>query len=99
SAPLLIMSEQKPEPFGWVPHWIIAFPIAVPVAGLFALIVSTRVKCRICGQKVLLPRNCRKNVKAHYVKGLGYVLPLAVHTLFFRWFNCTFCGTSVRIKE
>ena len=99
SAPLLILSDQKPEEFGWVPSWILAFPIAVPVAGLLCLMTSCRVKCRVCGQKVLLPRHCRKNVKAHHVPGLGYILPLAVHTLLFRWFNCTFCGTSVRIKE
>lgn len=99
SAPLLILSEQKPESFDWVPGWIIAFPIAVPISGLLCLMTSCRVKCRVCGQKVLLPRHCRKNVKAHHVRGLGYVLPLAVHTLIFRWFNCTFCGTSVRIKE
>jgi len=99
SAPLLIFSQNDPERFGWVPGWIIAFPIALPVSGLLCLMTSCRVKCRVCGQKVLLPRHCRKNVKAHHVRGLGYVLPLAVHTLIYRWFNCTFCGTSVRIKE
>ncbi|MGB1130416.1 MAG: DUF4332 domain-containing protein [Haloferula sp.] len=99
AAPLLILSDQKPESFEWVPGWIIAFPIALPIVGLLCLLVSCRVKCRVCGQKVLMPRQCRKNVKAHHVPGLGYVLPLAVHTIVFRWFNCTFCGTSVRIKE
>lgn len=99
SAPLLILSDQKPETFAWVPRWIIAFPVSLPVIGLLCLMISCRVKCRVCGQKVLLPRHCRKNVKAHHVKGLGYVFPLAIHTLVYRWFNCTFCGTSVRIKE
>lgn len=99
SAPLLILSNQKPETFGWVPGWVIAFPIAVPVLGLLYLMVSTGVKCRVCGQKVLVPRHCLKNSKAHHVPLLGYILPTAVHTMIFRWFNCTFCGTSVRIKE
>jgi hypothetical protein len=33
------------------------------------------------------------------VPGLGHILPLAAHVLVFRWFRCTFCGTSVRTKE
>jgi hypothetical protein len=99
SAPLLILLDQQPETFHWVPKWLIAFPIALPIIGLPCLMVSCRVRCRVCGQKILLPRQCRKNVKAHHVRGLGYVFPLAIHTLIFRWFNCTFCGTSVRIKE
>lgn len=99
AAPLLILSDSLPESFSWVPNWFLAFPIALPVFGLLYLMMAMNVKCRVCGQKVLVPRHCRKNKKAHHVPGLGFILPLAVHTLVYRWFNCTFCGTSVRIKE
>jgi hypothetical protein len=99
AALLLIITEHSPTKLEWVPSWIIAFPLALPILGLLYFTVSFGVKCRVCGQKVLVHRHCRKNSKAHHVFGLGYVLPLAVQTLLFRWFNCTFCGTSIRIKE
>ncbi|BCX50150.1 ferredoxin [Haloferula helveola] len=99
AAPLLMLSDHPSNSFAWVPSWVIAFPIAIPVFGLLYFAVSCRVKCRVCGQKVLMPRKCLKNRKAHHIPGIGYILPLAVHTILFRWFNCTFCGTSVRIKE
>lgn len=99
STPLLLLADSRPDDFEWVSRWWLVFPLLVPVLGLLYLIVSTRVKCRVCAQKVLVPRHCRKNKKAHHVSGLGYVLPLALHTILFRWFHCTFCGTAVRIKE
>ncbi|MEP4079883.1 DUF4332 domain-containing protein [Haloferula sp.] len=99
SAALLIIDEHSSTKLEWVPDWIIVFPLALPVLGLLYFMMSFGVKCRVCGQKVLVHRHCRKNTKAHHIPGLGYVLPLAVQTLLFRWFNCTFCGTSIRIKE
>ena len=99
SAVLLLLSDLKPDEFGWVSKWVLVFPALLPVLGILYLTVSTRVKCRVCGQKVLVPRHCLKHVKAHHVPGLGYIAPLAAHVLFFRWFNCTFCGTAIRTKE
>ena len=99
SAVLLALAEHSPTKLEWIPPWIIVFPIVLPILGILYFMVSFGVKCRVCGQKVLVHRHCRKNSKAHHIPGLGYVLPLAVQTLFFLWFNCTFCGTSIRIKE
>ncbi|MFC7337138.1 DUF4332 domain-containing protein [Haloferula chungangensis] len=99
AAVLLMITEHSPTKLEWVPKWIIAFPLALPILGILYFAISFGVKCRVCGQKVLVHRHCRKNSKAHHIHGLGYVLPLAVQTLLFRWFNCTFCGTSIRIKE
>ena len=99
AAPLLILLDQKPEKFSWVPKWIIAFPIAVPVFGLLYALVSTRAKCRVCAQRVYVPKHCLKNKKAHHFPMLGYIGALALHVMTFKWFNCTFCGTSIRIKK
>ena len=99
SALLLLLSDMKPDIFGWVPKWLLVFPGVLPVIGALYLTVSTRVKCRVCGQKVLVPRHCLKHVKAHYVPLLGHIVPLALHVLLFRWFHCTFCGTAIRTKE
>lgn len=100
AAGLLLLSDMKPESFGWVPKWFLAFPIALPITGLAYLIWGVGAgKCRICGQRLFVPKNCRKNAKAHHVKGIGYIIPTALHMLTFRWFRCTYCGTPVRLKE
>ena len=99
AAPLLILHDEKPESFDWVPKWIIAFPIAVPVFGLLYALVSARAKCRVCAQRLYVPKHCLKNRKAHHVLFLGYIGGLALHVMTFKWFNCTFCGTSIRIKK
>lgn len=97
--PLLILADTYPDTFPAVERWLLVFPLLVPVLGLLYLALSTRVKCRVCAQKVLWPKHCRKHVKAHHLPGLGHILPLAFHTLTFGWFTCTFCGTAVRIKK
>jgi hypothetical protein len=99
SAPLLILLDQLPAKFSWVPKWIIAFPIAVPILGLFYALVSARAKCRVCAQRIYVPKHCLKNKKAHYLPFLGHIGALALHVITFKWFNCTFCGTSIRIKK
>lgn len=100
SAVLLLMSDQKPESFSWVPKWSLVFPLALPVIGLAFLVLGVGAgKCRICGQRQFVPRACRKNAKAHHVPFIGYIVPTALHMLFFRWFRCTYCGTPVRLKE
>lgn len=96
---LLLLSDQVPETFGWVPPWVLAFPAALPLLGLLYLIFGVSGSCRICGQKLFVPKACRKNIKAHHVPGLGYIVPVALHMLFFRWFRCTYCGTPVRLKK
>lgn len=98
TTPLLLMADHIAA-LSWVPKWFLAFPLSLPVLGLFYFFISTGVKCRVCGQKLLVTRHCRRNKKAHHVPGLGFIFPMALHTMIFRWFNCTFCGTSIRIKE
>ena len=99
AAPLLILLDQQPEKFAWVPKWVIAFPIAVPVLGVLYALVSTRAKCRVCAQRIYVPKHCLKNKKAHHLPLLGYIGAVALHVITFKWFNCTFCGTSIRIKK
>lgn len=99
ASPLLILSQDPGGSFTWVPVWMIAFPIAVPVLAILYFSVSFRVKCRVCAQRVLTPRQCLKHRKSHHIPLLGHILPLALHVLTFKWFNCTYCGTAVRIKE
>ncbi len=99
SAALLLLSSEMPEKFDWVPKWLLAFPLALPVLGLIYLIWGARGSCRICGQKLFVPRMCLKNTKAHHIRGLGHIIPLCFHILLFKWFRCTYCGTPVRLKK
>ena len=99
SALLLIFSSEAPQTFSWVPPWLLAFPIALPVVGLAYLFWGVGGTCRVCNQKLFVHRSHLKNAKAHHVTGLGYVIPLCVHLLVFRWYRCTHCGTPARIKE
>jgi hypothetical protein len=46
-----------------------------------------------------VPKHCLKNRKAHHLPLLGHIGAVALHVMVFKWFNCTFCGTSIRIKK
>ncbi len=99
SGGLLLLSRELPAHFGWVPEWLLAFPISLPVFGFAYLFWAIPGGCRICGQKLLYPRMCMKNTRAHHIRGLGYIIPLCIHILLFKWFRCTYCGTPVRLKK
>ena len=99
SALLLLLSGEMPLEFSWVPGWLIVFPLVLPFFGICYLIWGLGGRCRICGQSLFRHRHHLKNSRAHHIRGLGYILPLCVHILLFRWFRCTHCGTPVRLKE
>ena len=99
SAALLLLSEEVPDRFSWVPGWLLVIPVILPLFGIAYLIWGVTGSCRICGQKLFAKRAHLKNPRAHHVPGLGYIVPLCFHILVFRWFRCTHCGTPVRLKE
>jgi hypothetical protein len=99
SAALLFLSGEMPERFGWVPGWMLVIPVALPLFGIAYMIWGLSGSCRICGQRLFTHKSHLKNIKAHHVPGLGYVMPLCFQILIFRWFRCTHCGTPVRLKE
>ena len=99
AAALLLLSRELPENFPWVPEWFLAIPVALPVVGLGYLIWGMTGKCRICTQKLFVHKGALKHVKAHRLRGMGYVVPLCLHLLLFSWFRCSSCGTPVRLKK
>ncbi len=99
SAGLLLLSSEMPARFGWVPKWLLIFPAALPVFGVLFLIFSAPGSCRICGQKLFVPRACLKNSKAHRLPCLGHIIPTSLHMVLFKWFRCTYCGTPIRLKK
>ena len=78
---------------------MLVLPLLVPVFGLFYLFFAVGTRCRVCGQRLFLLQRCHKHKKAHHRRGLGYVLPMSIHMLLFKWFRCTHCGTAVRLKK
>jgi len=99
SAFLVLASREAPGLFAWVPEWILAFTIALPLTGLGYLFWGYPGKCRICTEKLFILRRARKHIKAHRFPGMGYVVPLCFHMLTFGWFRCSSCGTPVRLKK
>lgn len=99
SAALLLLSQELPKHFGWVPAWLLVFPLALPILGIMYLVWGLGGSCRICGQKIFVPKMCLKNSKAHHLTGLGHIVPVCLHMLLFKWFRCTYCGTPVRLKK
>ncbi len=96
---LLLLSDIMPEHFGWAPKSLLAFPFSVPLFGLGYLFWGLPGSCRICSQKLFVPKICLKNAKAHQLPLMGHIIPLCIHILLFRWFRCTYCGTPVRLKK
>lgn len=99
SAFLLLLSRESPIEFSWVPGWIIVFPLVLPILGGSYLIWGYGRTCRICGIRLFRHGQHLKNSKAHHIRFLGYIIPLCIHIILFRWFRCTHCGTPVRLKE
>ena len=99
SALLLLLSGELPRHFAWVPGWLIAFPLVLPLFGLAYMIWGLGASCRICGHKLFRNSAHFKHKRAHHLPLMGYVLPLCLHILLFKWFRCTHCGTPVRLKE
>lgn len=99
SAFLLLISREMPESLPWVPEWILAFPLALPLVGIGYMIWGFSGKCRICTQKLFVHKGALKHTKAHRLPGLGYVIPLCLYLLLFNWFRCSSCGTPVRLKK
>jgi hypothetical protein len=99
SAFLLLASREAPGTFAWVPEWVLAITITLPLTGLGYLLWGFTGKCRICTQKLFIHRSARKHIKAHRFPGMGFIIPLSFHLLTFGWFRCSSCGTPVRLKK
>jgi hypothetical protein len=99
SAFLLLVSGEHPEVFGWVPGWLLVFPIALPLTGFGYLLWGMTGKCLVCNQRIFVPKGALKHVHAHRIKRLSFLIRLCLHMLVFHWFRCSSCGTPVRLRK
>lgn len=79
--------------------WVIGLISGLFVSALFYLFWGISARCRVCGQRQFAPKKCLKNKKAHHIPLIGYIFPTALHSIFYKWFYCTYCGTAVRLKK
>lgn len=79
--------------------WGLLSPALFIGAIVFYLGSARRTACPVCRQRQFVPKSCLKHNKAHHIRGVGYMLPTAVHLICFHWFRCIFCGTAIRVKE
>lgn len=96
---VLLFTVLFPGRIAWASPWLLVVPCGLPVLGALYFIFGMNGRCRICTQRVFFHRPCRKNAKAHHIRGLGHIIPMCLHLLLFRWFRCTYCGTPVRLKK
>ena len=79
--------------------WVVGLSILLLLAALSYLIWGIGASCRVCGQRIFVPKKCLKNKKAHRIPLIGYIFPTALHALVYKWFYCIYCGTAVRLKK
>ncbi|MFM2197702.1 MAG: hypothetical protein RLZZ505_1134 [Verrucomicrobiota bacterium] len=96
---LLLVSGEHPEVFGWVPGWLLVFPIALPLTSFGYLLWGMTGKCLVCKQRLFARKGALKHVNAHRIRRLGFIIPLCLHMLVFHWFRCSSCGTPVRLRK
>jgi len=93
---LLIHEYRSGDSMLW---WVIGIALTMLVSALCYVFWGLSARCRVCGQRQFAPKKCIKNKKAHHIPLLGYILPSALHALFYKWLYCTYCGTAVRLKK
>lgn len=75
----------------------IALLAMIPVCLFTWLAIGTKPRCRLCGQRLFVSRNCHKHVSAHK-SVFGYAFAAAWKGMF-GMFRCMYCGTRFRLKD
>lgn len=80
-------------------HWSVWVSLlgTIPVCLFVWLAFGTKPRCRLCGQRFFVSRNCHKHVSAHK-SVFGYAFAAAWHGMF-GMFRCMYCGTKFRLKD
>ncbi len=93
---LLIHEHLSGDSMLW---WVVGLASGLILSALCYLFWGLSARCRVCGQRQFAPKKCLKNKKAHHIPLIGYILPTALHAVFFKWFYCAYCGTAVRLRK
>ncbi len=74
------------------------FLLVMPCCLILYILQATRARCRLCGQRLFVPRKCRKHERAER-SVLGYTFATARSAVIFASFRCMYCGTKTRLKD
>ena len=72
--------------------------LVFPFCLILYLLLATKVRCRICGQKLFVGKKCQKHDRA-VSSILGYGFAMARDAVVFSSFRCMYCGTKTRLKD
>ena len=79
------------------PRVFLAF-LVIPLALILYILLAINARCRVCGQRFFVSKNCRKHERA--VRSiLGYGFASARDALLFPSFRCMYCGTKIRLRD
>ncbi len=85
--------------YDWQFHWTIALLLLVFPISLFAyLSIGAKVRCRLCGQKLFIPRHCLKHERANS-SIFGHTFAVARDAMLFGSYRCMLCGTKTRLRN
>ena len=80
-------------------HWSITFLFLVfPFCLILYLTQGAKARCRLCGQKLFVPKKCRKHARAGR-SVLGPTFAVARNAALFANYRCMLCGTKTRLKD
>ena len=79
--------------------WTIALFLPVfPFCLILYFLQGVKVRCRLCGQRLFVPRKCRKHERAER-SILGHTFATARSAMIFASYRCMYCGTKTRLKD
>ena len=91
---LLMARFSEYEPPTGIAFLLLVYPIAL----FLYLGLGTKARCRLCGQKLFVPKHCRKHERAaRSIFGTTYAMAFNVVTR--ASYRCQFCGTKTRLKK
>ena len=77
---------------------ILLLILAIPGSLFIYVTQGSKARCRLCGQRLFVPKNCHKHERASR-SIFGYTFAAARSAMFRANFRCMLCGTKTRLKD
>ena len=85
--------------YGWEFHWTLALLLLIfPLCLMMYLSQGAKARCRLCGQKLFVPKRCRKHDSASR-SIFGHTFAVARNAMLFGHYRCMLCGTKTRLRD
>lgn len=85
--------------YKWHFHWTVSLLLLVyPLCLFLYLGIGTKARCRLCGQRLFVPRHCLKHERASR-SIFGYTFAMARDAMLLANYRCMLCGTKTRLRD